>query len=153
MSTRRGGSTGHTVTDLHKSIITMIRGLSYFVRDKLYLAVTNQVNSVTSIQARGPGFEWGSKFVKLSSEPTPQDLYVAVTDAFEKNLIKVDSMEADEITFAGYGEPLLRYDVIAEASKLIKESHHGVPLRVKTNGLIETGVASNVALELKEAGM
>ena len=46
-----------------------------------------------------------------------------VTDAFDKNLIKVDSMEADEITFAGYGEPLLRYEIIAQASRLIKEKH------------------------------
>ena len=130
----------------------MIRGLSYFVKGKLYLAVTNQVNSVTSIQARGPGFEWGTKFVKLSSEPDANDLYGAVTDAFEKNLIKVDSMEADDITFAGYGEPLLRYDVIADASKLIKEKHHGVPLRIKTNGLVDVKEAVNVVSLLKEAG-
>lgn len=130
----------------------MIRGLSYFVRDKLYLSVTNQVNSVTSIQARGPGFEWGRKFEKLSAEPTAVDLYNAVTDAFENNLIKVDSMDADEITFAGYGEPLLRYDIIAEASRLIKEKHHGAPLRIKTNGLVDVNEAVSVALVLKEAG-
>ena len=130
----------------------MIRGLSYFVRDKLYLAVTNQANSVTSIQARGPGFLWGREFEKLSDEPTAVDLYNAVTDAFDKNLIKVDSMEADEITFAGYGEPLLRYEIIAQASRLIKEKHHGAPLRIKTNGLVGVNEAVNVASALKEAG-
>jgi hypothetical protein len=71
-------------------------------------------------------------------------------------------MESESITFAGYGEPLLsvsnlniwsvykyrclynlllylkELDVITRAAEMIKDSHHGANLRVKTNGLIST---------------
>jgi TatD family-associated radical SAM protein len=80
-------------------------------------------------------------------------LLQAVDKAFEDNLINVSDMDSAPITFAGYGEPLLRPDIIYQTAALIKEGRHGVPLRVKTNGLIEYNMSAEVAKSLKESGI
>lgn len=125
-----------------------IPGLTYWLHNKLYLAVTNRTISLSPIQLRGPSFILppSSKFEPLHGdfEPSAQDLFDAVDNAYEDGLVEVNSMKSDEITFAGMGEPLLRTDTIEQAAKLIKEARHGVPLRIKTNGLIPARQASEV---------
>jgi TatD family-associated radical SAM protein len=44
-------------------------------------------------------------------------------------------------------------DVLCESASLIKEKRHGVPLRVKTNGLISSSHVYNVTRNLKQAGI
>lgn len=51
------------------------------------------------------------------------------------------------------GEPLLRYETICKASELIKSSRHGVPLRIKTNGLFHIKYQNNILNCLKESGI
>jgi MoaA/NifB/PqqE/SkfB family radical SAM enzyme len=85
-----------------------------------------------------------ANFSPLDREPTADDIYQAVDDAFEKNLIVVSSMDSDEITFAGIGEPLLRLETMTSAAKLIVEKRHGARLRLKTSGLILSKDCSNV---------
>ena len=115
-----------------------MKGLSYFVRNNMYIALTNECNSVSPIALRGPSFKMSesSGFTPLITEPSAEDVFNEVNLAFENNKISIDSMKSDPITFAGLGEPLLRKDVLFESSKLIKLQRHGVPLRLKTNGLI-----------------
>ncbi len=62
-------------------------------------------------------------------------------------------MTSDEITFAGYGEPLLRLDCIGEVVRTIRDSRHGTRFRVKTNGLILTRDCNLVAQTLIESGL
>eukprot|EP01038_Epipyxis_sp_PR26KG_P003972 gene3972-5692_t len=62
-------------------------------------------------------------------------------------------MESEEIIFAGLGEPLLRHNVIEEASIMIKTARHGVPLRIETTGLVPSKQASQIAFSLKSAGI
>lgn len=57
-----------------------------------------------------------------------------VEDAWERGFIKQDSMESDPITFAGYGDPLLRLSTVEAAATAIKHRRHGAQLRLMTNG-------------------
>ena len=115
-----------------------MRGLTYVLKNKLYISLTNKCISASPIDLRGPSFvlPQSSKFHRLESEPTHQDVFTAVDDAFTQGLIGVTSMDSDEITFAGIGEPLLKLDVLTKAAELILEQRHGAQLRVKTSGLI-----------------
>ena len=101
---------------------------SYYLRNKLYLSLTNECNSLNSVTLRGPSFQMpatsgfalipkGLEFV----EPTAEQVADAVEAAFEEGKIAVGSMEADEITYAGFGEPLLRLDVLTNSAKIIKD--------------------------------
>jgi len=136
-----------------------LKGLTYFINGKLYLAVTNKCNSATSISVRGPSFQWGKDFVDLPRgfEPTADMLSTAVSDAFKGGHIGTDSGPAPElITFAGKGEPLLRHEVICEAAAQLQQLRVTRPmqLRIKTNGLV-TGSEQRERLvrQLKEAGI
>jgi pyruvate-formate lyase-activating enzyme len=86
-----------------------------------------------------------ANFSLLHFEPDAEMINEAVNDAFEASKITVTSMESEEITFAGFGEPLLRADVIKDAAKLIKLNRHGVSLRIKTNGLIQSKECASVS--------
>ena len=130
--------------------------MTYFIRGKLYLALTNQCNTACSITVRGPGFTWGKDFVKLPAagiEPSPNMLSTAVLDAFKSGQLVLSESEPEEITFAGYGEPLLRYDTICEAAELIKQQRMSVSLRIKTNGLILPDYRTDIVARLKRSGI
>mgnify|MGYP003385227920 CR=1 FL=1 len=129
--------------------------------------MTNRVNATSSVGIRGPGFVMPktSEFSKVymddqlfSSKPIEIDptsfmIFDAVENAFMEEKISVGSMDAEPITFAGYGEPLLVLGSMCDAATLIKESRHGVPLRLKTNGLVATADCCNVATQLSSAGI
>ena len=115
------------------------RGMTYWLNNKMYISVTNEISSTSLWSLRGNNFKIAG-FVLLENGfvPTSNDILHAVDAAFDENLVGVTSMESDEITFAGFGEPLLRKDVICEAAELIKDKRHGVPLRIRSNGLVSS---------------
>jgi hypothetical protein len=136
-------------------------GLAYWLGQRLYLGVTNRVLTTPLVVQRGPAFQMPlhSGFCKLPDdfEPSASDLFNVVNNAYEHDSRKnVSGMgENDEpITFAGYGDPLLRLDIVTEAAKLIKAKRHGVPLRIKTSGLIDDDqVRATAAQDLASAGI
>jgi hypothetical protein len=131
-----------------------MKGLAYWLNNRLYLSVTNRLNSVSPLALRGPSFVMpaSSGFVPLASEPSAEDIVHAIDQAFDEGKIGISSMGSEEITFAGLGEPLLRSDVLLESALLIKEKRHGVQLRIRTNGLIMSSQTQELARNLKSAG-
>ena len=138
----------------NSTIKKKMKGLSYYIQGKLYISLTNKCNSASVLACRGPSFPFAKTFALLPSsfEPKPLEIFAEVDNAFLDGKISVSSMESDEVTFAGYGEPLLRLEALLESCSLIKEKYHGVPLRLKTNGLI-SGSCSEVAQRLMSAGI
>ena len=132
-----------------------MKGFTYWIEKKLYIALTNECNSISPLTLKGPSFQsfktW--KLAPLIIEPTADDILNEVNLAFDSNKIVVDSMHSEAITYAGIGEPLLRKDVLFESARLIKLHRHGVPLRVRTNGLILADQSLAIAAELKECGI
>jgi TatD family-associated radical SAM protein len=134
-----------------------MKGLSYWLNGKLYLSVTNKLWCKPLLELKGSSFSFpkdsGFSLLPDGKEPSAKEIFEVVQDAFDQNRITVDSMKADEITFAGYGEPLARLDVITDSAKTVKESRHGVPLRVITSGLVPAKNASEVVSKLKQSGI
>lgn len=54
-----------------------------------------------------------------------------------------------EIIFCGYGEPMLKFDVLKEVAKYIKERYPNTKIRVNTNGHANYVYKRNVVPELK----
>ena len=76
----------------------------------------------------------------------------------KKQAAKVGMGESDEgVVFSGTGEPLNAIETILEAASLIKETRHGLPLKLHTTGLFNSNEASidvsEVSLKLMENGI
>jgi hypothetical protein len=134
-------------------IMLASKKISYWLRGQLYISVTSKVNSLSLVQIRGPNFVLpacsGFQMLPDDYEPTSEEIFNEVDYAVETGKVKVDSMSADPVTFAGYGEPLLRREIVIDAAKLIKESRHGLPLRLKTNGLVPADQCEEVEFVAK----
>lgn len=134
-----------------------MKGLTYWLNQHMYIALTNRLNSVAAVALKGPNFimPTSSNFTPLPNdwEPSSQDVIDAVDKAFDEGRIGVTSMSSEEITFAGLGEPLLCLDTLTEAAASIKESRHGVLLRVRTNGLVPSADSAEVAAKLRASGI
>ncbi len=120
---------------------------SYPIRDALYLNITNRCTSACTFCVR-----FHSDFVKghnlmLDREPTADELIQEIGEPSRYR----------EIVFCGYGEPLLRLDVVKIVAAWVKA--HGGRVRINTNGqgnLIHgrnivpelTGLADSVSISL-----
>jgi len=56
---------------------------------------------------------------------------------------------SSEVIFCGYGEPLLKLDILKEVAKYIKENYPEVKIRVNTNGHANFVYKRNIVPELK----
>ncbi|MBM4137596.1 MAG: YchF/TatD family DNA exonuclease [Nitrospira sp.] len=96
--------------------------IAYKIRDNLYLNITNRCTNRCSFCVRfHTGYVKGHN-LRLSKEPTEQELKDAIGDPSQYR----------EVVFCGYGEPLLRLDVVKDVAQWIKE--HNGNVRINTNG-------------------
>ncbi len=139
-------------------------GLSYWLGTKLYVSLTDRVTlsgTSTLLSLRGPGFKMPAEscFQPLGAHPEPsaEEIAAVVDSAYASDPRKIVGGMGEEdtgVTFAGLGEPLLRWQELSEASALILERRHGIPLRVKTSGILPPDVVSAQVLEnLVDAGV
>ncbi len=96
--------------------------IAYQIRDSLYLNITNECTDTCVFCVR-----YSTDFVKghnlrIEKEPSSKDLISAIEDP----------KRYKEVVFCGYGEPLIRLDVVKEVSTWVKEN--GGRVRVDTNG-------------------
>eukprot|EP00242_Pyramimonas_sp_CCMP2087_P003993 CAMPEP_0198213882 /NCGR_PEP_ID=MMETSP1445-20131203/35109_1 /TAXON_ID=36898 /ORGANISM="Pyramimonas sp., Strain CCMP2087" /LENGTH=212 /DNA_ID=CAMNT_0043888735 /DNA_START=117 /DNA_END=755 /DNA_ORIENTATION=- len=132
--------------------LSPMRGLAYTLRNTVYVALTNECNSVTLIASRGPSFKMpvSSGFVHLDNgkEPGAQHVFDVVEDAWREG-----KEPPEGVVFAGVGEPLLRLDVLKESAKRIKAKRQGIQLRLNSNGLVPAKESARMAAELFACGV
>lgn len=61
---------------------------------------------------------------------------------------QVFSNDCKEIVFCGYGEPLIKLDIVKNTAKFIKENYPQIPLRINTNGHANLIHRRNIVPEL-----
>lgn len=96
--------------------------IAYKIRNSLYLNITNRCTNKCTFCIRFYSDYVKGHNLRLEHEPTEQELKNAIGDP---SLYK-------EIVFCGYGEPLLRLDVVKAIASWIKEK--GGRVRINTNG-------------------
>lgn len=97
---------------------------TYPLYDALYINITNRCNADCVFCSRKDdpvlkGFNLGMK----KSEEPPAEVYIKEIG---------DPKKYSEIVFCGYGEPTIRWDVVKEISKYVKEN--GGKTRLNTDG-------------------
>jgi len=111
--------------------------ITYKIRDSLYLNVTNRCTNKCSFCVRFHSDYVKGHNLRLSDEPTEEELKSSIGDP----------SRCKEIVFCGYGEPLLRLDLVKGLSRWIKERHGRV--RINTNGHGNLIHRRNILPELK----
>ena len=133
-------------------------GVSYRLGDTVYLALTNDCNTRSLIESRGPGFVMpaASGFAPLARgyEPSADDL-VACVEAHVTAAASESVPPPRAVCFAGAGEPLLRLEVLLEAATRLSSQEWRSPLelRVNTNGLVPEAEGAATARRLRDAGI
>jgi TatD DNase family protein len=112
--------------------------LVYPIRESLYVNVTNRCTLRCTFCAKFKDWVVKGHNLRLPADPAPEALWDALVAAgFERYR---------EVVFCGYGEPLLRWEVVAELAARVKAA--GVKVRVNTDGLASLVSGRDVVAEL-----
>jgi len=110
--------------------------ISYPIRNSLYLNITNRCTAACSFCVRHHTDFVKGHNLRLDSEPSIEDILKQIEDP----------KKYDEIVFCGYGEPLLRLDVVKAVSAEVKR--RGGKIRINTNGHANLIYRRNILPEL-----
>lgn len=114
--------------------------LVYELENKIYINLTNRCTNECIFCLRNDKDDVCGSNLWLQNEEFSAKDVLAQLEQFELS---------NEIIFCGYGEPLLKLDILKEVSKYIKEKHPNTKIRINTNGHANFIYKRNVAPELK----
>ena len=110
--------------------------IAYRIRNSLYLNITNRCSNRCSFCAKFSDFIVKGHNLLLDGEPTFAEVMAAVG--------KPEGI--DEIVFCGYGEPLIRMDLVKQLA--IELKHRGYRIRINTDGQANLVHGRNILPEL-----
>lgn len=110
--------------------------IAYRIRNSLYLNITNRCTNACRFCAKFSDFTVKGHQLRLPHEPTAAEVMAAM-----------DRLEGiDEVVFCGYGEPLLRLDLIREVATWLKARN--IKVRINTDGQANLVYGRNILPEL-----
>lgn len=98
--------------------------IAYILGNSLYLNITNRCTNDCSFCVRKYSSGVGGYNLWLEKEPTTKEIIEAIGDP----------TSYDEVVFCGYGEPLLRLQVVLDVARYLRKNYPSVPIRINTNG-------------------
>jgi TatD DNase family protein len=110
--------------------------IAYRIRNSLYLNITNRCSNACVFCAKFRDFAVKGHHLKLDHEPSVEETKRAIGNP----------RQYEEVVFCGYGEPLLRLDVIREIGTWLHSQ--GVPVRINTDGQANLVYGRNILPEL-----
>lgn len=116
--------------------VDMTSKIAYRIRDSLYLNITNRCTNACIFCAKFKDFTVKGHHLRLEHEPTAAQVLTAIGDP---SLYQ-------EVVFCGYGEPLIRLDLIKEVAGRLKQ--RGVRVRINTDGQANLVHNRNIVPEL-----
>ena len=109
----------------------------YPIRNSLYLNITNRCSNRCTFCWKNASFVVKGHDLELSREPDAQEILTAVGDPNRYS----------EIVFCGFGEPLLRLDLVKTVAAELKRK--GAKIRIDTDGQANLVYGRNILPELK----
>jgi TatD DNase family protein len=110
--------------------------IAYMIRNSLYLNITNRCSNRCSFCPKFEELTVKGHELKLNHEPDFAEVMAAVDAAAGFN----------EVVFCGYGEPLIRLDLVKEVSAELKR--RGFRVRINTDGQANLVHGRNILPEL-----
>ena len=116
--------------------------LAYLLDGKVYINLTNSCTNDCVFCIRSIKEDVVGANLFLNTENVKAEDVIAQLEAMKDKL-------SSEIIFCGYGEPMLKLEVIKQVAKYIKEKYPNTILRINTNGHANLVYKRNVLPELK----
>lgn len=110
--------------------------IAYVIRNSLYLNITNRCTNQCTFCAKFRDFTVKGHQLCLEKEPSADEVIAAIGDP----------QAYEEVVFCGYGEPLVRLDLVKEVAAWLKQ--HDVTVRVNTDGQVNLVHGRNILPEL-----
>ncbi len=110
--------------------------IAYVIRNSLYLNITNRCTNSCSFCAKFSDFTVKGHQLCLEREPSLEEVMDAIGDP----------TAYDEVVFCGYGEPLLRLDLVKAIASALKKMK--ITIRVNTDGQANLVHGRNILPEL-----
>ncbi|MDH4226969.1 MAG: YchF/TatD family DNA exonuclease [Deltaproteobacteria bacterium] len=115
--------------------------IAYVIRNSLYLNITNRCSNKCTFCAKNDGdYVVKGHYLELEKEPSMFEILDAI------NALGKEVKEYDEVVFCGYGEPLIRFDLVKELGTTLKRK--GAKIRINTDGLANLYNKKNILSEL-----
>lgn len=111
--------------------------IAYQIRDSLYLNITNRCTNSCIFCAKFNDFVVKGHELKLDHEPNAAEIKQAIGDPTRYS----------EVVFCGYGEPLLRLDLIKEIAGWLQQQ--GIKVRINSDGQANLAHGRNILPELQ----
>ncbi len=111
--------------------------IAYPIRNSLYLNITNRCTNHCTFCAKFSSYTVKGHYLRLREEPDFNDVLRAVGP---------DPLRYDEIVFCGFGEPLIRIELVKKVGMHLKRM--GCRIRIDTDGLANLVHGRNVLPEL-----
>ena len=119
--------------------------LVYTLEGKIYINLTNLCPNKCVFCIRNSSDEVEGKNLWLKDEKFESS---DVIDQFEEVISKNTS--AKEVVYCGFGEPLLKPEILFQTAKYIKEYYPEIKIRINTNGQGNLLSKRNLIPEIKE---
>ncbi|QXE92070.1 YchF/TatD family DNA exonuclease [Geomonas subterranea] len=110
--------------------------IAYKIRESLYLNITNRCSNRCTFCPKFEELSVKGHELKLSHEPDFAEVIAAVDAASDYN----------EVVFCGFGEPLIRLDLVKEVAAELKR--RGLRVRINTDGQANLVHGRNILPEL-----
>mgnify|MGYP001577885395 FL=1 len=113
--------------------------IAYPIRNSLYLNITNRCTNYCTFCAKFKSYTVKGHYLRLKEEPAFSDVIKVVGEN--------PASRYDVIVFCGFGEPLIRLDLVKKAGLFLKKQ--GCKIRIDTDGLANLVHGKNCLPELK----
>jgi TatD DNase family protein len=109
--------------------------IAYPLKNAVYLNITNRCNNRCDFCIKFLAKKFHGQYdLWLDREPTVEEIILSVDSVIAGfTQVNAEISKSEEIVFCGYGESLIRLDVVKEVSKILKSK--GVKIRIDTDGL------------------
>ena len=116
--------------------------LVYTLEKKIYINLTNRCTNECVFCLRNDKDDVCGQTLWLDNED------FSVNDVINQFEQIYSQTPSTEVIFCGYGEPMLKFEVLKEVAKHIKSSYPGTKIRVNTNGHANFVYKKNLVPEL-----
>ena len=123
--------------------------LVYLLDGKIYINLTNRCTNDCIFCLRKDKDDVVGQTLWLDDENSTADDVIKQFELKRNELLTTHNLPFKEVIFCGYGEPMLKFDVMKQVAKYIKDKYPETKIRVNTNGHANYVYKKNVVPECK----